>query len=506
VLLSNQGNEVVKYPNSIYTMSPDQILVYDTIVGSTLGWKPVNLAGLDAGTDDQTITDFSLGGDDLVLSITIEDGNTDTVDLSSLKDGNGLWDAQNEGQTIAVRDVGVFDSLKFDTSTLVIDAIANQIGINTLSPAFDLDVNGRIGLGSNQALYYPFIDDADFAGSVVVGNGGQNLSNSSGAEGAGNTFVGWDAGEDNTTGFHNTFLGNGAGKNNVDGSQNTLIGHQAGGSMSYFCESNTLIGDSAGYSISVNGDYNTLISSSAGKNLTTGRRNNLIGYKSGFNLTSQIDNTMLGHESGLNLVDGNGNTFLGYIAGKRIIGGNLTSSNNSIFIGYGSQAFEDSISNAIAIGFNAIAWGDNSINIGNTSHTSTRIYGIADNYTGSSANVYINPSTDMIQRVTSSLRYKENIRDYNRSISELMEMRPVLFQAKGDESGRDFAGFIAEEIDEIGMTEFVDYDQEGRPDAIHYANMNALLVKSIQDQQKQIQDQQKQIESLIKRIEQLENQ
>jgi len=55
------------------------------------------------------------------------------------------------------------------------------------------------------------------------------------------------------------------------------------------------------------------------------------------------------------------------------------------------------------------------------------------------------------------------------------------------------------------MTEFVDYDEEGNPDALNYANMTALLVKSIQEQQKQIQDQQKQIEALTKRIEQLEN-
>jgi len=53
VLLSNQGNEVVKYPNSIYTMSPDQILVYDTIVGSTLGWKPINISSVN--TDDQQL-------------------------------------------------------------------------------------------------------------------------------------------------------------------------------------------------------------------------------------------------------------------------------------------------------------------------------------------------------------------------------------------------------------------------------------------------------------------
>ena len=43
------------------------------------------------------------------------------------------------------------------------------------------------------------------------------------------------------------------------------------------------------------------------------------------------------------------------------------------------------------------------------------------------------------------------------------------------------AGFIAEEVDEAGLTEFVDYNPEGQPDALHYANMNALLTKALQE-------------------------
>ena len=244
---------------------------------------------------------------------------------------------------------------------------------------------------------------------------------------------------------------------------------------------------------------------SSGNDLTSGIGNQFIGHESGRYLTDDDYNTFLGYRAGLNLISGNNNVFLGSLAGSETVGGDITSAENSIAIGYNAKFESDTTSNEIVIGHNQTGAGTNSMTLGSPFTNKTIIRGITNNTTGSSANIYINPTNSILYRVSSSLRYKENIRDYNRSISELMQMRPVLFQSKSDDSGRDFAGFIAEEIDELGMTEFVDYDEEGKPDALNYANMTALLVKSIQDQQKQIQDQQKQIEALTKRIEQLEN-
>jgi len=40
---------------------------------------------------------------------------------------------------------------------------------------------------------------------------------------------------------------------------------------------------------------------------------------------------------------------------------------------------------------------------------------------------------------------------------------------------------IAEEVHSAGLPEFVEYDGEGRPDALHYGNMVALCVKAIQE-------------------------
>jgi len=106
--------------------------------------------------------------------------------------------------------------------------------------------------------------------------------------------------------------------------------------------------------------------------------------------------------------------------------------------------------------------------------------------TASAANV--NVQTDgTFCRSTSSLKYKTDVREYDKGLAEVMAMRPVYYKGIGELDGnRQFAGLIAEEIDTLGLTEFVQYAEDGSPDALAYQNMVALLVKAIQQQQQQI--------------------
>ncbi|MGB6153517.1 MAG: hypothetical protein WBG48_16170, partial [Pricia sp.] len=69
----------------------------------------VNLSTYLDNTDDQTVTDFTLGAGD-ILTITLEDGNTRTVDLSSLND-NGSDDQQLTlaTNTLTLEDGGTVD-------------------------------------------------------------------------------------------------------------------------------------------------------------------------------------------------------------------------------------------------------------------------------------------------------------------------------------------------------------------------------------------------------------
>ena len=105
---------------------------------------------------------------------------------------------------------------------------------------------------------------------------------------------------------------------------------------------------------------------------------------------------------------------------------------------------------------------------------------VYSNTTGFAANVYVS-GTGLLQRSTSSVRYKENIEPLPYGLNEVQKIKPVTYTSKGDDSGIRFAGLIAEELDAQGLTEFVDYNDAGEPDAVHYGNLVSLAFKAIQE-------------------------
>ena len=120
---------------------------------------------------------------------------------------------------------------------------------------------------------------------------------------------------------------------------------------------------------------------------------------------------------------------------------------------------------------------------------------VYSNTTANAANVYVT-STGLLQRSTSSLRYKENIEPLAYGLNEVHKIKPVTFTSKGDDSGERFAGLIAEDLEEQGLTEFVVYDDENKPDAIHYGNLVALAFKAIQELEEKVKTLEAQVASV----------
>jgi hypothetical protein len=117
--------------------------------------------------------------------------------------------------------------------------------------------------------------------------------------------------------------------------------------------------------------------------------------------------------------------------------------------------------------------------------------------TGGAANMYIDSGNGYLYRSTSSLKYKQNVENYTKGLAEVMQLRPVSYQGKSEvDEGKTYAGLIAEEVHELGLTEFVVYAEDGTPDALAYSNMVALLVKAIQEQTQIIKDLEARIVSL----------
>ena len=104
-----------------------------------------------------------------------------------------------------------------------------------------------------------------------------------------------------------------------------------------------------------------------------------------------------------------------------------------------------------------------------------------NNTTASAANMFVS-SAGILQRSTSSLKYKTNVQDAAHGLAELLTLRSVTYEGKTDGS-KVFGGLIAEEIHEAGLTEFVQYAEDGSPDALAYGNMVSLCIKAIQEQQ-----------------------
>jgi hypothetical protein len=114
----------------------------------------------------------------------------------------------------------------------------------------------------------------------------------------------------------------------------------------------------------------------------------------------------------------------------------------------------------------------------------------------SAANVFVDSAGDLF-RSTSSLKYKTDVQDTVHGLAEVMQLRSVTYKGKSEADGdKVFGGLIAEEVHEAGLTEFVQYADDGTPDALAYGNMVSLAFKAIQEQQSIINDLKARIETL----------
>ena len=188
-----------------------------------------------------------------------------------------------------------------------------------------------------------------------------------------NIFIGANTGQFNTSGYNNLFLGSNAGFSNVSGFANTFMG-ESSGLLNISGINNMFLGAAAGAGNQI-GNSNTFIGVNAGR-FSTADGNAFIGAASGYSTTSGGGNAGFGSGSGYSNTTGAQNLFLGVNAGY-----NNTTGSNNVFIGNGANTSSGSLTNAIAIGSNAIATTSNSIVLGSGSTTITGA-GLAANNSG----------------------------------------------------------------------------------------------------------------------------
>jgi len=217
-----------------------------------------------------------------------------------------------------------------------------------------------------------------FGNSNLIGGTGAGAVLDSSAGGAYyNVLLGFNSGNDITTGDKNTIVGTDAGTKITTASSNTFFGYRAGENATG--AENTIVGQAAGYALTT-GTKNTIIGHQVGTSTITGTSNTMVGYwQTGDSLTSGTYNVLLGGgdvttgsynaliaRGGLSLTTGSYNFLVGEQAGSTI-----TTGGYNILLGYsaGLRRASDSSSN-IAMGWLALRGS-------NTTSSNTGTYNIA---------------------------------------------------------------------------------------------------------------------------------
>jgi len=127
---------------------------------------------------------------------------------------------------------------------------------------------------------------------IGVGSGNLTMTGSVGGQGSENTGIGYQALNENTTGYRNTATGRSALRFNTTGYLNVANGGAALRNNTTGTH-NTAIGDSTLYA-NISGWANTAIGMGALSDNTTGTYNTVIGYNTGRDIITGINNTILG--------------------------------------------------------------------------------------------------------------------------------------------------------------------------------------------------------------------
>ena len=104
-------------------------------------------------------------------------------------------------------------------------------------------------------------------------------------------------------------------------------------------------------------------------------------------------------------------------------------------------------------------------------------------------NLYVSSGGTLERGTSSSMRYKENIIDWEGSgINTILALKPKTFKYKKDyyhKADIDFLGLIAEEVAEVSpyLADYENEDRTGQVENVRYANIVTPLIKAVQEQQ-----------------------
>jgi hypothetical protein len=324
----------------------------------------------------------------------------------------------------------------------------------------------------NTALGFEALNH-DTAGKINTATGVRALfSNTSGSY---NTANGVYALYGNTIGWYNNAVGAYALSNNTTGFYNTANGYAAL-YRNTEGDGNTANGYAALYNTTTGG-FNTASGIYALRFNTTGFNNTASGNQALQSNTIGTQNTANGAQALFGNITGSNNTALGEEAGS-----NLTTGDNNIDIGY--NVF-------------GVAGESNTIRIGNADITDTYIRGISGQTASGGAAVFVN-SNGKLGTMTSSARFKDEIKPMGRVSEAILALRPVSFRYKReiDPQGIPEFGLVAEEVEKVNP-DLIIRDPEGKAYTVRYEQINAMLLNEFLKEHRKVEELKKDFQATV---------
>jgi hypothetical protein len=167
-----------------------------------------------------------------------------------------------------------------------------------------------------------------------------------------------------------------------------------------------------------------------------------------------------------NNTTGDGNVALGVLAGS-----NLTTGDFNIDIGNVGGPGE---SRVIRIGTQG-------------EQTATYVAGISGATATNGEAVFVRPE-GKLGTVTSSARFKDDIKPMGRASEALLRLKPVTFRYKKeiDPAGTSQVGLVAEDVEKVNP-DLVVRDKEGKPYSVRYEQVNAMLLNEFLKEHRKVE-------------------
>jgi hypothetical protein len=313
-----------------------------------------------------------------------------------------------------------------------------------------------LGLGNTAVGTFSLFSVTTGSFNTAVGAGALDLNTADS-----NTATGAAALLFNTTGTENTANGTAALEFNDIGFQNTATGaftlfsntagvaNTANGASALFSntggQSNTATGFEA-LSSNTMGNFNIANGDSALSSNTTGGSNTAIGSTALANNTTGSGNIALGNNAGANVITATDVTCIGSV-GKDV--------NNTCFI--------------------------------------SRIRGVQTQ--NANAIPVLIDSDGQLGTLSSSRRFKKEIKAMDKASESILALEPVTFHYKGDNTSTPQFGLIAEEVAEVNP-DLVARDVDGKIYTVRYEAVNAMLLNEFLKEHREVQELKKQVAAL----------